>query len=133
MKTKLVRLSIFSALLAACAFASGCSTLADAKAGRGSGESRVYAAKPEKVWATLPAAVKSAGLEYVADNKTEGYALAQRGITFGSYGEHVAIFIDGQSSDQTKVEIVSKKAMATNIFAPNWAQPVFDKLTELLK
>lgn len=81
----------------------------------------------------MPAAVKAAGLDYVADNKAEGYALAQRGISAFSYGENVAIFIDGQLNDQTKVEIVSKKAMSTNIFAPDWAKPIFDKLTELLK
>lgn len=128
-----MRLFFSGLILASSAFVSGCSTLADAKAARGTGESRVYSAKSDKVWSTMPAAVKAAGLDYVADNKAEGYALAQRGISAFSYGENVAIFIDGQLNDQTKVEIVSKKAMSTNIFAPDWAKPIFDKLTELLK
>ena len=111
----------------------GCSTLADAKAGKGTGESRVFNAKAERVWNILPQAVKANGLDFVADNKAEGYALAQRGISAFSYGENVALFVDQAGDEKTKVEVVSKKAMATNIFAPNWAKSILDKIEELLK
>jgi hypothetical protein len=112
---------------------SGCSTMADAKAGKGTGTSQTFAAPSDRVWQVLPAAVKTAGLEYVAGNKDEGYALAQRGLSAFSYGENVAIFIDKPTSDSTKVEVVSKKAMATNVFAPDWAKPILDKIAEMLK
>ncbi len=111
----------------------GCSTIADAKAGKGTGTSQTYAVAPARVWQVLPNAVKQAGLDYVADNKDEGYAVAQRGMSLLSVGENVAIFVDAAPSNSTKVEVVSKKAMATNIFAPDWAKPVLDKIAELLK
>ena len=107
--------------------------MADAKAGKGTGTSQTFAAPSERVWQVLPAAVKSAGLDYVAGNKEEGYALAQRGLSAFSYGENVAIFIDKPTSTSTKVEVVSKKAMATTIFAPDWAKPILEKIAEMLK
>ena len=111
----------------------GCSTMADAKAGKGTGVTQTFAAKPERVWQVLPVAVKNAGLDYVAGSREEGYALAQRGISAFSYGENVAIFIEPALAESTKVEVVSKKAMATNIFAPEWSKAIFEKITELLK
>ena len=111
----------------------GCSTMADAKAGKGTGTSQTFAVASDRVWQVLPAAVKSAGLDYITGNKDEGFALAQRGVSAFSYGENVAIFIDKLTSESTKVEVVSKKAMATNVFAPDWAQPILDKIAEMLK
>ena len=114
-------------------FSTGCSTMADAKAGKGTGTSQTFAAASDRVWQVLPSAVKSAGLDYVSGNKEDGYALAQRGLSLFSYGENVAIFIDKPTTESTKVEVVSKKAMATNIFAPDWARPILDKIAEMLK
>jgi hypothetical protein len=131
MKVRSLILTIFVVSLSV--LSTGCSTLADAKSGKGTGVSQTFNAKPDRVWQVLPSAVKNTGLEYVAGNKDEGYALAQRGITAFSYGENVAIFVDSAPADSTKVEVVSKKAMATNIFAPEWSKSIFEKLAELLK
>ena len=114
-------------------FSTGCSTMADAKAGKGTGTSQTFAAASDRVWQVLPDAVKSTGLDYVSGNKDQGYALAQRGLSLFSYGENVVIFIDKPTTESTKVEVVSKKAMATNIFAPDWARPILDKIAEMLK
>ena len=55
--------------------------------------------------------------------------LAQRGVTLMSYGENVAIFVESVNGvTKTRVEVVSKKSMATNIFAPNWSKEILDKL-----
>ena len=60
--------------------------------------------------------------------------LAQRGITAFSYGENVAIFVEPVGGQvRTRVEIVSKKAMQTNIFAPDWSVEILDKLGEKLR
>jgi hypothetical protein len=129
----LVRL--ISAILAAAAVSVnyGCSTLADARAARGTGTARVYAVSPDAVWNALPAVIKEAGLDFVGDNRPEGYLLAQRGITPLSYGEHVAIFVDpARPGTGTRVEVVSKKAMATNVLAPDWEGEILDKLGEKL-
>ncbi len=123
--------------LLACLFilatASGCATLADARAAKGTGMAKTFNADSETVWKTLPGVASSIGLSVVGDNKAEGYMLAQRGMTLMSYGENVAIFIEPVGRSQTKVEVVSKRAMATNIFAPDWAPELLEKLEVALR
>ncbi len=130
---RFIRLWLLSASMCVMALIGGCSTLADAKAGKGTGVSQSFPVSAERVWQVLPAAVKNAGIDYVADNKAEGYAVAQRGISAFSYGENVAIFVDAVQPEVTKVEVVTKKALATTIFAPDWARSIFDKISELIK
>ena len=110
----------------------GCSTLADARAARGTGETRIYDVPASAVWNALPAVIKEAGLDFVGDNRGEGYVLAQRGISLMSYGEHVAIFVDPLQGSRTRVEVVSKKAMATNLLAPNWEGEILERLGQKL-
>ena len=101
-------------------FTSGCSTLADSRAAKGTGISREYAAPIDVVWKTMPTVLAELSLPMVADNKQEGYILAQRGVTAFSYGENVAIFVESVNGvTKTRVEVVSKKSMATNVFAPD--------------
>ena len=119
--------------IAAIAFMSGCSTLADARSAKGSGLSREYSAPIDHVWKALPAVLAELSLPMVGDNRQEGYILAQRGITAFSYGENVAIFVESVNGvTRTRVEVVSKKSMATNVFAPDWSKEILDKLGEKL-
>jgi hypothetical protein len=120
--------------IAALSFVSGCANLADAKAARGSGVAREYAASMDKVWNTIPVVLKELELPLVSQNRGEGTILAQRGVTGFSYGENVAIFVEpAGGTTRTRVEIVSKKAMATNVFAPDWSTEILDKLGQKLK
>jgi hypothetical protein len=89
---------------------------------------------PEVVWGVLPAVVREAGLDFVADNRSEGYALAQRGMTAMSYGENVAIFVqEVRPGPKTRVEVVSKKQASINVLAPNWENEVLDRLGQKLQ
>jgi uncharacterized protein YceK len=116
------------------ALMSGCSTLADARSAKGTGLSREYSASVDEVWKTLPSVLSELSLPLVGDNKAEGYMLAQRGMTAFSYGENVAIFVESVNGvTRTRVEVVSKKSLATNVFAPDWSKEILDKLGEKLK
>jgi hypothetical protein len=129
----MIRLSIAMLVAGTAALQSGCTTLADARMARGTGESRVYETPPAAVWDVLPRVLKELGLDHVGDNRHEGYLLAQRGISLFSYGENVAIFVDQlPRSGRTRVEVVSKKAMETNIFAPNWATDILNGIAQRL-
>jgi hypothetical protein len=111
----------------------GCTTLADARQAKGTGTARVFDAPADAVWREMPRAVKDVGLEFVGDNRGDGYALAQRGITAFSYGENVAIFIEEVARNlRTRVEVVSKKTLETNIFAPNWEVELLDRVGQRL-
>ena len=111
----------------------GCSTLADAKAAKGQGSSRIYDKDYETVWNTTIDVVNNSDLELVSDNKEKGTILAQRSMTAFSYGENVAIFVEPVSDqNKTKVEVVNKIALATNITAANWETTLINSLDEKL-
>ena len=132
MKTFLLALFAVALLL----FVSGCSTVADARSAKGSGLSYVYEGSFDTVWDSIPKAIQGlggGGPKIIGDNKAEGYVLAQGGMSAVSYGENVAIFVEKVDATRTRVEIVSKRALATNIVAADWAPRIHKKLAELLK
>ena len=112
--------------------AGGCTTLADVSNAKGQGKSRVYDTSFDTVWDTVPKAVNELGLRVASKNRQEGCILAAKGMTAFSYGENVAVFVEKVDDERTKVEVVSKKTMGTNIFAWNWEKPILDKLSEML-
>jgi len=110
----------------------GCATLADARKAKGTGLTRAFDNPYDEVWQTIPDILSELGLDLAGENHREGYILAQRSATAFSYGENVAIFIERIEDNKTKVEVVSKKAMSTNIFAPDWADDILNALDEKL-
>jgi hypothetical protein len=99
----------------------GCSTIADAQAAKGSGTVRVYDKPYDIVWDAVIASVKSTSLALVADNKSDGTILAQGAVSAFSWGENVAIYVEDVGGKvKTRVEIINKRALATNITAADW-------------
>lgn len=99
----------------------GCSTLADAKAARGTGTLRIYDKPYDVVWDAVLASIKSTSLALVAENKSDGTILAQGAIGAFSWGENVAVYVeDAGGKVKTRVEIINKRALATNITAADW-------------
>lgn len=100
---------------------SGCSTLADAKAAKGTGTVRVYDKPYDVVWDAVMASVKSTSLAVVTESKGDGTILAQGAVGAFSWGENVAIYVEDVGGKvKTKVEIINKRALATNITAADW-------------
>lgn len=100
---------------------------------KGTGEKVVYQASFDKMWSVLPGLVKVIGLELVKEDRPDQMILARRGMTGNSYGEDVAIFVEKIDDQKTQVEIVSKKVMTTNFFAPDWAKHIFKELDVMFK
>jgi hypothetical protein len=99
----------------------GCSTLADAKAAKGTGTVRVYDKPYDVVWNAVIASVKSTSLALVSESKSDGSILAQGAVGAFSWGENVAIYVEDTGGKvKTRVEIINKRALATNITAADW-------------
>ena len=99
----------------------GCSTIADAKAAKGTGTVRVYEKPYSVVWDAVIASVKSTSLALVSENKSDGSILAQGSMSAFSWGENIAIYVeDAGGKVKTRVEIINKRALATNITAADW-------------
>jgi hypothetical protein len=63
----------------------------------------------DAVWSAIPPILTALQLPLAAENKSEGYILAQRGVSLGSYGENVAILMEQSTGgSKTKVEVVPK-------------------------
>ena len=115
-------------------FTSGCSTLADAQAARGSGASRIYDKSYDEVWVAVIDTIKSSDLALVSENKEKGSILAQGAISAFSWGENVAVFVeDVGGKARTRVEVLNKRALATNITAKDWETRILDALDKRLK
>jgi hypothetical protein len=125
----------FVLLITCVALIQGCTTLADARKAEGEGVKKTYQADYEKTWNVVIKSISKLKLELASENKTDGYVLAQRGmgVLQMSYGENVAIFIKSKSKTETTVEVVSKKVMTTNIFAPDWSEDIHKEILLALK
>lgn len=116
-------------LLITLAVTAGCTTLADSVAGKGTGVAKTYNYSKEDIWPLAVNAVNSSDLALVSSSKETGVILAQRGITAFSYGENVAVFVDSETDSTCTVEVVSKRAMQTNVFAPDWSAKILNEIT----
>jgi uncharacterized protein YceK len=115
-------------------FTSGCSTLADAQAAKGSGASRTYDKPYDTVWTAVIDTIKSSDLTLVSENKDKGTILAQGGISAFSWGENVAVYVeDVGGRAKTRVEVLNKRALATNITAKDWESRILEALDKRLK
>ncbi len=114
-------------------FQSGCATVSDAEAARGTGEVRVYPSSKDLVWDVLMDVLGTTDLKIVSQNKGDGMILARRGVTEFSFGENVAIFVEPtKDGASTRVELVNKRAVESNNTAADWATIIFNRLDKVL-
>jgi uncharacterized lipoprotein len=117
----------------------GCSTLADARAAKGSGQARVYNASFDQVWNAVPEALKELGLKEEGFNKASGYVVARSAVKVGEtvpvagLDDNLAVFVDkGNSASQTRVEVVARSTVPLSPLSKKWEARVLDKLSEKL-
>jgi hypothetical protein len=111
----------------------GCSTLADTKKSEGVGKRVTYSKSIDEVWPLAILSLNDVGLDVIEENKSQGYVLAKKGISAFSYGENVAIFVKKVDNSNTSVEVVSKRVLATTVFAKDWTDEIFVKLNARIK
>ena len=114
----------------------GCATISTVRQAQGTGTAKVYpiplsdlSSKVRKTLGTLGLQIVEA--ETSADGKTVSI-LSEKGLSAFSYGERVAVFLTEVGPQQTRVEVVSKKVLATNIFAKTWTADIFNTLDSII-
>ncbi len=113
---------------------SGCNTLKDAVDAKGSGDQRTYNKPFGIVWEKTLEIIKDSRLDLISEDRDEGKILAQKGMSVFTYGQQVAIFIEGRESRlPTKVEVISKRSLKTNLTARNWAPYIHKRLSKALE
>ena len=115
-----------------CLILSGCSSLADTRMAEGAGQKQTFNRDFDVVWRASIDVLNTMNLPLAEENKSQGYILAKTGVSFGSYGENIAVFIKKTGSNQVTVEVVSKRVLATTIFAPDWSKDVLQRISARL-
>jgi len=113
---------------------SGCANLTDAEDRRGSGKVQVYELPRETVWNSLLEVLGTTSLNIVSENESEGVILARRNLTWFSFGENVAIYVEAINDNaSTRVEVVNVKRVESNTNSLDWDDRIFIKLDIALK
>ena len=120
-------------LISVLSLCTGCGTFAGAQNARGTGARRVYDAPADKVWNAIPIALTQLGLSIPSISRRDACVLAERSASGWTWGEKVAVFLVEVSSSRTEVEVVSKRALATNVTAQNWESPILDRIEDILR
>jgi len=114
----------------------GCATLSTVREAQGTGTAKVYFLSLSDLAPKARKALGTLGLQIVETETSEDgrkiSILAEKGLSTFSYGERVAVFLTEVGPQQTKVEVVSKKVLATNIFAKTWTADIFNTLDALV-
>ncbi|MGH1398039.1 MAG: DUF3568 family protein [Alphaproteobacteria bacterium] len=127
MKTLRIALIVLVALnLQACASAN------HAKNAQGEGIKMVYSASYDNTWDASIAAIAATNGKIVEQDQKQGVIAASYGVTAFSWGERVALFLKTLTSKKTEVEVVSKRAVATNITAADWVADIHQELAKTL-
>jgi len=111
----------------------GCTTLHGVTNSKGSGVSQTYKQPYERVWDASLRVVNESELAMVNFDKNKGRIIAESGVSGFSWGEKVAVFVAKENNSTTKVEVVSKRALKTNITAKNWSYEILHRIRELLE
>jgi hypothetical protein len=146
MMTEWIKAVVLSlSLLSMGALQSGCTTMADAQADKGHGQVKVYHASYDASWDAALAALNDVHnvwhngysdsgtpvgqhFKIISADKTKGLILAHGVRTSWSWGENVAIYIEPVAPDSTRVEIINKRSLKTNVTAPHWENDLFVSL-----
>jgi len=113
---------------------SGCATVEDAEAKRGSGRVEVYDLSKQTVWNSMLEVLGTTSLSIVSKDESEGVILARRKLTWFSFGENVAIYVEPVDDNaSTRVEVVNVKRVESNKNSLDWETRIFTKLDRVLK
>jgi uncharacterized protein YceK len=113
---------------------SGCATVKDAEAKRGSGRVEVYDLPKATVWNSMLEVLDTTSLNIVSTDESEGVILARRKLTWFSFGENVAIYIEPVNDNaSTRVEVVNVKRVESNKNSLDWETRIFTKLDRALR
>jgi len=114
----------------------GRNTMEDASNARGEGMVRIYDGEYDVVWGAVLSVVQSSQLSLVSADQETGEILAKRGLKWNSAssGEYVAVFVEPlQDNERTRVEVISKKVLKTNLFAPKWDEKLIESLDHIFE
>lgn len=106
-------------LVAGCVIASmllaACASTGDVLADKANGTSRVYTVDPDRAWKIAQTVLRWEGAEAIEQHRSDNYMLTTIGANLISLGSVVGVWIEPEKKGSTKVTVVTKRKMATNL------------------
>jgi hypothetical protein len=95
----------------------GCATLSDVIADKEAGEGTTvtYPVATDKGWEIAKKVLRWEGAETIEENKDEQYMLTTIGQNLISAGSVVGVWVEPGGKGKSKVTVITKRKMATNI------------------
>ncbi len=95
----------------------GCATMSDVIADKeaGEGTTAVYSVATDKGWEIATKVLRWEGAETIEEHKDEHYMLTTIGANLISAGSVVGVWVEPGGKGKSKVTVLTKRKMATNI------------------
>ena len=107
--------SILSFLIIVSFFLASCATMSDVLKSKNEGTSQVYAINVDLAWETAMTVLRWESCETIEEHRSSGYMLTTVGQDFVSAGSLVGVWIESIDKENTKVTIVTKRKLQTNL------------------
>lgn len=93
----------------------GCATMSDVMRAKDEGTAKVYPVSADQAWEISKTVFRWEGADAIEEHKAEGYMLTSSGMNFVSIGAVMGAWIEPLDKDNTRVTVVTKRRIATNI------------------
>jgi hypothetical protein len=117
---------IFAGFLLSLALLGGCATMNDVVKAKDQGTSEVYPVSSDEAWMIAKTVFRWEGADSIEEHKNEGYMLTSSGINLVTYGAVMGAWIEPADKDNTKVTVVTKRRLSTNM-ATTLTESTFQK------
>jgi len=94
---------------------SGCATMGDVMKAKDDGTAQVYPVTADQAWEIARTVFRWEGADAIEEHKSDGYMLTSTGMNLVSYGAVMGAWIEPVDKDKTKVTVVTKRRISTNI------------------
>lgn len=108
-------LVIFGSVLLLVILIAGCATMSDVVRAKDEGTSKVYPVNADQAWDIAKTVFRWEGADAIEEHRKEGYMLTSSGMNFVSIGAVMGAWIDPIDQNNTKVTVVTKRRIATNV------------------
>ena len=93
----------------------GCASMSDVLSGKADGTAVTYPVNQDQAWDIAMTVLRWEDCETIEEYKSQGYMLTTVGQNFVSAGSLIGVWVDKVDDNNTKVTIVSKRKVQTNV------------------
>jgi len=92
-----------------------CATMSDVLSSKDDGTAEIYPVGFDKAWDIATTVLRWEGAESIEHHKDKGYMVTQTSQNLVSAGALIGVWVDKIDNSHSKVTVVTKRKMATNI------------------